>query len=209
MLRLRRYFKSFVVSIIIVIVVLFVQAMSDLNLPNYMSDIVNVGIQSGGIEEIAPNAISETSLEFMAMFMTEEEKELVYNNYSKIEKGNANYEEEYPLNKERTIYVIKDVDDETKAKLDNIYMISSQTFLNVMTSLSSKSNSSTDTTNTTNMDTTAIDFSKIVELKPMVSMLPQQAINNAREDVTKNSDTFANQIALGFTKAYYKELGVD
>ncbi len=54
MIRLLRYLKPYVWSILIVLVLLFVQAMADLALPNYMSDIVNVGIQQGGVESAVP-----------------------------------------------------------------------------------------------------------------------------------------------------------
>ena len=50
MVRLIKEFKPFVVSIIIVIVLLFLQASTELALPDYMSKIVNIGIQQNGIE---------------------------------------------------------------------------------------------------------------------------------------------------------------
>ena len=50
MLKLKKYLKPFIFPLIVAILLLFTQAVCDLNLPNYMSDIVNVGIQANGIE---------------------------------------------------------------------------------------------------------------------------------------------------------------
>lgn len=52
---------------------MFCQAAVDLNLPNLMSDIVNVGIQQGGITEAAPKAVSAEGLQLMSAFMSEED----------------------------------------------------------------------------------------------------------------------------------------
>ena len=51
MLKLRRYLKPFAVSILAIIVLLFAQAMCELTMPDYMSNIVNVGINANGIED--------------------------------------------------------------------------------------------------------------------------------------------------------------
>ncbi|HEY4662646.1 MAG TPA: hypothetical protein VIH07_03090, partial [Candidatus Humimicrobiaceae bacterium] len=57
MIRLARYLKPFTLMILIAIVLLFVQGIADLSLPDYMSNIVNNGIQQGGIENAVPEAI--------------------------------------------------------------------------------------------------------------------------------------------------------
>ena len=68
MLKLKKYFKPFLGGFLLAIVLLFTQAMCDLNLPNYMSDIVNVGIQQGGIEDGSPDVISENGFNFIKSF---------------------------------------------------------------------------------------------------------------------------------------------
>ena len=50
MKKLGKYLKPFALVLVAGVVRLFVQALCDLNLPNYMSDIVNVGIQQSGID---------------------------------------------------------------------------------------------------------------------------------------------------------------
>ena len=88
---------------------LFVQAMCDLNLPNLMSDIVNIGIQQSGITELAPRAISEKAMTLMTTFMDEEEKARVEKDYTLLKTGSSeakDYENEYPMLKTDNIYVL-------------------------------------------------------------------------------------------------------
>jgi ATP-binding cassette subfamily B protein len=62
MLRIFRYLKPYTLFVVVIFVLLFGQAMGELALPNYMSDIVNVGIQQGGIEDAVPQAIRKSQM---------------------------------------------------------------------------------------------------------------------------------------------------
>ena len=62
MKKLLKYLRPFAGSIVIAIMLLFVQAISDLSLPSYMSNIVNIGIQQKGIEDAVPKAINLLNL---------------------------------------------------------------------------------------------------------------------------------------------------
>ena len=68
MLKLMKHLKPFVGSIIVAILLLFVQAVCDLSLPDYMSDIVNVGIQQGGVENAVPKVIQASELDKINIF---------------------------------------------------------------------------------------------------------------------------------------------
>ncbi len=67
MLRLIKYTKPFLPSILLAIVLLFVQANADLALPDYMSRIVNVGIQQGGVENAVPLALRQSTMERLTL----------------------------------------------------------------------------------------------------------------------------------------------
>ena len=82
MSKLIKYLKPFTASILAVIVLLFAQAMFDLSLPDYMSNIVNVGIQQGGIENAVPKVISKSEFDKLTLFMSKDEKEKVERNYT-------------------------------------------------------------------------------------------------------------------------------
>ena len=77
MTKIVRYLKPYIALLGAAVVLLFSQAMLDLSLPNMMSDIVNTGIQKGGITELSPKAISATSMQLMQKFMPESDKALV------------------------------------------------------------------------------------------------------------------------------------
>ena len=74
MLRLVRYLRPYLLLIVITIVLLFVQANADLALPDYLSHIVNVGIQQGGVENAVPVAIRQSQMERLLVFMSAEEQ---------------------------------------------------------------------------------------------------------------------------------------
>lgn len=77
MLKLKRYLKPYVALFLGAIILLFGQALLELTLPNYMSDIVNVGLQQGGITYSEPEAIDAQSMQLMQLFMSEEDRATV------------------------------------------------------------------------------------------------------------------------------------
>ena len=81
MKKIVKYLKPFAGSIAIAVVLVFVQAMCDLKLPDYMSDIVNVGIQQSGIEDAVPEKIRESEVEKLFLFLTKDEQELIAEHY--------------------------------------------------------------------------------------------------------------------------------
>lgn len=62
MQQLARYLKPYTLFILFAIALLFIQANCDLALPDYMSEIVNNGIQQGGIVNAVPNAIRQSEM---------------------------------------------------------------------------------------------------------------------------------------------------
>ena len=81
MKKLAKFLKPFLLGVVLILILLFGQALCDLNLPNYMSDIVNVGIQQSGIEHASPDEVSEQGMALMQFFMTPEETALVGGHY--------------------------------------------------------------------------------------------------------------------------------
>ena len=212
MLRLKKYFKPFISVIVLCVCLLFVQAMCDLKLPDYMSDIVNTGIQSNGIAEEAPNAISENGIKLMIKFMNGEEKKLVTESYTKVLKGDKEYAEEYPLLEKEDIYVLKDVEDSVKEKLNEAFSTSAKIMTNVMTTMSQNGNlenSASGTKMDESKKSVEIDMKEVYKMLPMLEMLPQDVIDEARATAKTSDDLISTQIAKVFTKGFYTELGVN
>ncbi len=76
------YLKQHGSIVCAIIVLLIVQAYCDLSLPSYTSDIVDIGLQSYGIEHTAPDQIRSESMDAVQLLMTEEEKQLVEQHYT-------------------------------------------------------------------------------------------------------------------------------
>ena len=72
MLKLIRYLKQVKWQVLAIVLLLVVQAWCDLSLPQYTSDIVDVGIQQGGIEHAAPDQLRDETMEGLKLFMDED-----------------------------------------------------------------------------------------------------------------------------------------
>lgn len=98
MIKIFRYLKSSILSILLIVILLFVQAWCDLTLPEYTSRVVNVGVQQSGIESAAITKIGEKTLYTLTMFLDETDRTYVMNQYEK--DGTYKKETVYRLKKD-------------------------------------------------------------------------------------------------------------
>lgn len=106
MIRMIGRMKKSIGYVLIILLLLFVQAFSDLSLPSYTSKIIDVGIQQKGIEDAVPLKIRKTSLEGLELFMASDaERESVKDAYTL---------------KDKDIYHLKDIDKDERADLADI-----------------------------------------------------------------------------------------
>ena len=126
MSKLIKYLKPFTAPILAVIVLLFAQAMFDLSLPDYMSNIVNVGIQQGGIENAVPEVIGQSEFDRLKLFMSKDEIKKVEDSYTLIDKDNLSQSEydkdvkKYPALKDEALYKLNTKNKETIKELNPI-----------------------------------------------------------------------------------------
>ncbi|MGD2157540.1 MAG: hypothetical protein PVG32_11770, partial [Anaerolineales bacterium] len=112
MLRLIKYLKPYTLLILLAIALLFIQANADLALPDYLSKIVNNGIQQSGVENAVPEAIRQSEMERLFIFMNSDQKSLVLDHYLLVEPTSPTadqYLEQYPTLAEEPIYVLKEI----------------------------------------------------------------------------------------------------
>lgn len=81
-MRIIKLFKHHILAVLAVIALLIIQANAELALPNLMSEIVDVGIQQGGIESPVPDTIRADALSDLELFMTDKQINLVETAYS-------------------------------------------------------------------------------------------------------------------------------
>ncbi len=123
MLRLAKYIRPYLLWILLDILLLFGQANADLALPDYLSKIVNTGIQHGGIENAVPQAILQSEMDKLLLFMTPEDQATVLAAYSLIDQSSPDYEkylETYPALAEEPVYVLNEVDQAQMEALNAI-----------------------------------------------------------------------------------------
>ncbi|MGD9676735.1 MAG: ABC transporter ATP-binding protein [Vulcanibacillus sp.] len=202
MIKLAKYLKPFLLGLVLAIGLLFVQAISDLNLPNFMSDIVNVGIQQNGIEHAAPDAISQEGMNLITTFMDDSEKQLVDSAYELVD--GETYSSLYP-NAGEQLYVIRETDVIAVENLDNAFEIAAVTFFNVMKEMAAQSGEQIET----NAATEELDITMIYQLQPMLHTLPEATISSAHEKAIAYDEIMLKQSGIMLAKAFYTELGFD
>ncbi len=124
MLKVLKFLRESFISVVIIILLLIVQASGDLTLPDYTSKIVNVGIQQGGIENVAPSAIREEKMNDLLIFTSDDEE--ILKNYTLVSKESLDENEyeklvnQYPKLEEEKLYIQNKVKKEEQEKLDSI-----------------------------------------------------------------------------------------
>ncbi|PEC46395.1 ABC transporter [Bacillus sp. AFS077874] len=211
MIKLAKYLKAFSTSIILAILFLFGQAMCDLYLPNYMSEIVNNGIQQNGILHVAPDAISQKGMKLMTTFMTDKEKEIIFKNYELKSANDKNSKGKKYISiykkADQSIYVKKKLNKNVEKQLDQSFGASTWTLFNIIQEEASGKVSHAQTSSTPRSN--KINLTKLYELQPMFDKLPKNAILNAHNKAISSDKTLLTQSGIMMTKSFYTELGVN
>ena len=212
MKRVARYLIPFVGGFLLALGLLFGQAMCDLNLPNYMSKIVNVGIQQGGIEHAAPDALSIEGMKLMQTFMSDTERALIDENYTLVSSGETaengkSYGELY-TNAAEELYVMKAGMEQTvRESLDKAFETSTWTLVTFMRQ-AGKTASATEG-GSTGSSLGGVDITKLYAAQTQLDRIPRQSILAAHEEAAGSDDTLKSQSGIMLAKLLYEELGAD
>lgn len=175
-MKLLKYLKGFKIAILSLVVILGVRVVAELALPTYTSNIVDTGIQQSGIEDAVPSKISEKSLNTLELFMSDDEIKQVTENYTK--DGDS--------------YILNNVSDETRMKLNNIFK---ETMTVV---LGAKSNN-------TDLNQVAQGVQAGVVSKDTLIDQRKKAIS----ELGNSADMMTKQGGISFVKEEYKQVGID
>ena len=215
MIKLMKYLKPFILSLILTIVLLFVQAVCDLNLPNLMSGMVNVGIQQSGIEQAVPAAISQDGMTLIQTFMSSDECSRIEDAYSLVsvlehDENGIPYATTYPK-AANSLHILKSAlprekIDMLETAFDNA---SSALFHTLQQGISTQPVNAVEQMAESASDTaTAIDLRQLYTLQPMLDMLPESVIEQVRTQPDSNA-LMRRQSGIQLIKAFYLELGAD
>jgi ATP-binding cassette subfamily B multidrug efflux pump len=213
MLRLRKYLVKYAPLIILAIVLLFVQANADLALPDYLSRIVDNGIQQGGVENAVPKAIRKSKMDKLTLFMSADQKTRVLSDYQLVAPGSpdaSQFVAQYPALANEPIYVLKDVGG---AEINAINPIMGKTLI----ALSSIEELSANTPRAQALARSmGIDLSKLPPGTDPLTLLQQMPADRLSALSAKMSAQFAslgermiNQMAVGAVGQEYQALGVN
>ena len=175
-MKLLKYLKGFKIAILSLVVVLGVRVVAELALPTYTSNIVDTGIQQSGIEDAVPSKISEKSLNTLELFMSDDEIKQVSENYTK----------------DGDTYILNNVSDETRMKLNNIFK---ETMTVV---LGAKSNN-------TDLNQVAQGVQAGVVSKDTLTDQRKKAIS----ELGNSADMMTKQGGISFVKEEYKQVGIN
>lgn len=175
-MKLLKYLKGFKIAILSLVVILGVRVVAELALPTYTSNIVDTGIQQSGIEDAVPSKISEKSLNTLELFMSDDEIKQVTENYTK----------------DGDTYILKNVSDETRIKLNDIFKETTTVVLGAKS-------------NNTDLDQVAQGVQAGVVSKDTLTEQRKKAVS----DLGNSADMMTKQGGIRFVKEEYKQIGIN
>lgn len=203
---LKTYLKPFAALVLACILLLFGQAMCDLTLPNLMSDIVNTGIQLGGVDEAAPAVLNQQAVDLLTLFMNDAEAGTFKNAYTPVEHGS---DEETKLAK--TYENIKDMDavalseDADVQAVGDAYGKAAYAFMTFLKDYGAQTGQAVDDES----GVQDMDMRQLYAVIPMLQQMPKETFSEAIDSAENAQSMIGSQVGATFTKLFYKELGVD
>lgn len=204
MLKLKRYLKPYLGLLLVGVALLFGQAMLELTLPNYMSDIVNVGLQQGGITQAAPEVIDSDAMAMMQMFMSEEDRALVDAAYQPLgEREDADkLKETYPNAEDEDLALATDPEN----GVNDAFNRAAYALVSMMEELA-PADSSTETEEQTSG---TLDAGAMAQLTAMLqSGALDEQLNEAIATAAVTPESMLEQTGVVLTKSFYTQLGAD
>lgn len=204
MLKLKRYLKPYLGLLLVGVALLFGQAMLELTLPNYMSDIVNVGLQQGGITQAAPEVIDSDAMAMMQMFMSEEDRALVDAAYQPLgEREDADkLKETYPNAGDEDLALAADPEN----GVNDAFNRAAYALVNMMEELAPADSSA----ETEEQTSGTLDAGAMAQLTAMLqSGALDEQLNEAIATAAVTPESMLEQTGVVLTKSFYTQLGAD
>ena len=221
MKNLFKYAASYWKAMIAIVLILVGQAYCDLSLPAYTSDIVNVGIQQGGIEDEVPRQIATEEMEKLLLFVSEDDQQTVMDAYT---EDNTSYKKEaYVLKdsvaeEENTMENLKDIlqipmmmtsgiesgSDTTKQMEDKLKEQMSQGMAQSMPQGAERTMPQGESQAVSLDDMSMFDLLKMLPAEQRATM-----VEKIEEQMSEMPDTILDQASVSFCRSAYKDLGMD
>ena len=216
MLKVLKNLKYSLVSVIAIVILLCIQASTDLALPDYTSKIVNKGIQAGGIESAVPEVISKEDMDSLLIFMGQNNE--ILDNYTLVgETQNTREEkvikkylgEDYQVNKD-TLYVLKEIDQKEE---ENLSKIMSGPLMELTTITSEETSNKIKEQMVQNVPEEQKQFIQNMSVIDIIKQMPTEQKEQFLSEFTKKidgmGDSIREQAAIASVKQLYTKIGVD
>ncbi len=203
MFKIKRYLKPYIALLLGAVMLLFGQAMLELTLPNYMSDIVNVGLQQGGITYSAPKAIDAQSMQMIQMFMSEEDKTAAQGAYTQLEASDlAELQKTYP-NLQAGDYAML---GESSEQVESAFSRASYAMVLTIKQMADKQGGdSSGSAKETSIDPQVMEQMMMALRQPAM----QEQIQSAITEAAVTPETMISQTGPVLVKSFYRALGAD
>lgn len=212
MLKLFPYIKRYYLMIVGSILLLFLQANVDLTLPDYLSRIVNIGIQQGGVESAVPDALRVSTFERMQLFLTKQEAEVINSAYRLVEPTDNEYSAiigRYTKLDGQGLYILNDF---VEGEVEQLTPILSKALVAVNFLDQAAANPENAKMMAKNM---GIDLSQLpvgMDLFSVLSNLPEQQrsllVSGLQKQFETLGESMITQMGIAAAKAEYEALGV-
>ncbi len=213
MLRLIRYLKPYTLLILLTIALLFVQANADLALPDYLSRIINNGIQQGGVDHAAPVAVRQSQMERLLLFASQADRQLINSSYFLVDQTSPDYRRylaEYPALADQAVYVRAELEKDQMAALEPAmgkYLVIVSRLEQVIADPDKAAQLS---------QMMPFDLSQLppgVDLFEMARQLPAEQLGRITapilDQITALGENMIRQTAAGAVRAEYEALGMN
>lgn len=190
---------------LVIIALLVGQAVCELALPQYTSNIVDVGIQNGGVETEAPEVMRQETMELLLRFLNEQEKQTVQGAYVLYGAGEAEDSilEDYPAAETEGVYVLE---GENREEIEEI-LVPAETVLMTLRSEGEEAQAMRETV------LAQMGLSADTDLNQALSMLPDEALQAIKEGIIEEmgnmGDTMLSSMGVTFVKDEYAQMGMD
>ena len=218
MLKVLKNLKESWISVIAIVILLIIQAAGDLTLPDYTSKIVNIGIQNGGIENVAPEVIRKSEMENLLIFTEEDDKILSsYEEISKENLDNKEYEKlvkKYPELENEALYKIEKIDSKKQDELDNI-MAKPLMVLSMLENEETSEQIKQQMLGSikTNQQEQQMQAMQNMSLIGIIKQMPKEQLDKMLETVNEKindmQESILEQAAIQEVKKEYKAIGID
>lgn len=191
--KLLKYLKDYKLQVLAIVVLLIIQAFFDLALPEYTSNIVDVGIQQGGIEDTLPEVIRKSQYDKISLFLSDGafEKE-----YSAVSAGDESYKDEYPEVMNQDLMIRKN--ESYSAEAEKEFEVGAI----ILSSMSKDSEKMTGMSADEFFETAATLKGTENDMTPMVYEKTSEQMSQMPESIVKQS-------VMAFIKSEYEACGVD